>query len=173
MRCGEPIRRVGTRSSRSTPRPFRALPIHSAPWSNSAPILNCPKKLDIDPTFGVFFMTKYDEQLKLMLVRQYRTGMSGFRALAQKYGVSRSVLRRWVLAYERHGRDGLRRKSSQYDARFRMSVLSHMWKNGVSQEQLAAMFGIRSSGCIAKWERLYMMAVWMLWCLIHAGATTP
>jgi transposase-like protein len=52
--------------------------------------------LDIDPTPGVYFMANYDEQLKLKLVSQYRTGTIGFRALARKDGVSSSALRRWV-----------------------------------------------------------------------------
>lgn len=100
-------------------------------------------------------MTKYDEQLKLKLVRQYLDGVSGTRLLAAHYGVSRSVLRRWVAAYEQHGRDGLRKKCSHYDAQFKMSVLAHMWKKELSHQQVAAVFDIRNPGCLAKWERQY------------------
>ncbi len=31
-------------------------------------------ELDTDPTFGVFFMTKYDEQFKLSVVQSYAQG---------------------------------------------------------------------------------------------------
>jgi transposase len=54
--------------------------------------------LDTDPTFGVFFMAKYSEQLKLKLVKQYLAGISGARVLAQRHGVGYSVLRRWIAA---------------------------------------------------------------------------
>jgi transposase len=100
-------------------------------------------------------MTKYDEQLKLKLVRQYLAGVAGTGVLARQHGVGRSVLRRWIAAYEQHGRDGLRKKFTHYDAQFRMSVLSHMWKKELSHQQVAAVFDIRSPGCIARWERQY------------------
>lgn len=100
-------------------------------------------------------MTKYDERLKLKLVKQYLDGVAGTRVLAQRHGVTRTVLRRWVAAYEQHGRDGVRRKFSHYDEQFKMSVLSHMWKKDLSRQQAAAFFDIRSPGCIGKWERQY------------------
>lgn len=100
-------------------------------------------------------MAKYSEQLKLNLVKQYLAGASGTRILAQRHGVGRSVLRRWIAAYEQHGRDGLRKKHSHYDARFKMSVLKHMRKKELSYQQVAAVFDIRSPGCIGKWERQY------------------
>jgi transposase len=111
--------------------------------------------LDADPTFGVFFMAKHSEQLKFKLVKQYLGGGVGMRVLARRHGVGRTALRRWVAAYRHHGGDGLRRKRDDYDAQFRMSVLVHMWKKGLSQQQVAAVFDIRSPGCIAKWERQY------------------
>jgi transposase len=111
--------------------------------------------LDTDPTFGVFFMAKYSEQLKHKMVKQYLGGGVGTRELAMRHGVSRSVLCRWIAAYEQHGRDGLRKKFSHYDAQFRMSVLTHMWQKELSHQQVAAVFDIRSPGCIAKWERQY------------------
>ena len=100
-------------------------------------------------------MAKHSEQLKLKLVKQYLAGGVGIRVLARRHGVSRSALRRWVAAYREHGRDGLRKKWDHYDAQFRMSVLVHMWKKELSQQQVAAVFDIRSPGCIAKWERQY------------------
>lgn len=100
-------------------------------------------------------MTKYSEQLKLKVVKQYLAGVAGAGVLAQRHGVGRSVLQRWVAAYEQHGRDGLRKKCSQYDADFRMSVLTHMWQEDLSYQQVAAVFDIRSPGCIPKWERQY------------------
>ena len=100
-------------------------------------------------------MTKYSEQLKLKLVKQYVAGSAGVEALARRYGVSRSILQLWIAAYEQHGRDGLRKKFSHYDARFRMAVLMHMWQKDLPYRQVAAVFDIRSPSCIAQWERRY------------------
>lgn len=100
-------------------------------------------------------MAKYSEQLKLKLVKQYLTGVAGAGAIAQRYGVGPSVLRHWVATYEQHGRDGLRKKFSHYDAQFRMSVLTHMWRKDLSCRQVAVVFDIRSPSCIGKWERQY------------------
>lgn len=100
-------------------------------------------------------MTKHSEQLKLKMVKQYLAGAGGARVLAQRHGVGYTVLRRWIAAYEQHGRDGLRKKFSHYDARFKMSVLTQMWREDLSYQQATAVFDIRSPTCIAKWERQY------------------
>lgn len=100
-------------------------------------------------------MAKYSEQFKLKLVKEYQAGVGGVGMIAQRHGVGYTVLRRWIAVYERHGREGLRKKYSHYDVRFRMSVLSHMWRENLSHQETAAVFDIRDQGAIAKWERRY------------------
>lgn len=100
-------------------------------------------------------MAKYSEQWKLKLVKEHQAGAGGVRMIAQRHGVGYSVLRRWIAVYEQHGREGLRKKYSHYDAHFRMSVLSHMWREELSYQQAAAVFDIRAHSAIAKWERQY------------------
>jgi transposase-like protein len=47
-------------------------------------------------------MTKYSEQFKLEVVRDYLgAGSAGLRAVAQRYGIpSHFTVRKWVLAYQ-------------------------------------------------------------------------
>jgi transposase len=111
--------------------------------------------LDADPTFGVFFMTKYSEQFRRQLVDEFLAGGIGAKALAARYGVDPSQLRRWVASYREHGSAGLRKKSSRYDAQLKMTILRRMWREGLSHRQVTALFDIRGPGLVAQWERLY------------------
>jgi transposase len=111
--------------------------------------------LDIDPTFGVFFMAKYDEPFRLQVVQAYLNGDASTRTLATRYGVGRTVIRRWVASYREHGVAGVRRKVGHYDAAFKLSVLQRIQRDRLSYGQAAALFDIRSVGHVSTWARLY------------------
>jgi transposase len=100
-------------------------------------------------------MTKFDEQLKLAVVTRYLSGTIGTRPLADEYGVSRSTIRQWIVWYQQHGFEGLRKKSGTYDAQFKLSVLRHMWNENLTYQQVAAEYNVRRPGNVAIWERLY------------------
>jgi transposase len=102
-------------------------------------------------------MTKYTEQFKLKVVRDYlAVGSDGLRTVAQRHGIpSHFTVRKWVLAYQLHGDAGLSKKLSQYGPEFKLSVLQHMWDNQLSMMQVAARFDIRDHGMVGVWERAY------------------
>jgi transposase len=100
-------------------------------------------------------MTKYDEQFKLKIVQEYISGVGGSDTLGKRYGVPRSLIKLWTELYRVHGRDGINKKYSSYDAEFKLSVLQHMWDNGLSFGQTAAAFNIRNRAVVAIWERSY------------------
>ena len=100
-------------------------------------------------------MTKYTEQYKLKLVEQYLEGEAGFTAISRQHGVPRSLLRRWVAFFRLHGMAGLISKSVQYSPEFKLSVLQHMWENGLSLGKVSAIFDIRDQCAVGKWERSY------------------
>lgn len=54
-----------------------------------------------------------------------------------------------------HGKDGLQRECSHYDARHKLCVLRRMWREVRSHVRAAALFDIRDEGSVARWERLY------------------
>jgi transposase len=111
--------------------------------------------LDTDPTFGVFFMAKYDQATRRKIVDEYLSGCGGFRELAKRHGIGRSTLRRWVFGYRVHGDAGLRKKSSSYDADFKLHVLQYMRSNELSGQQVSVLFDLRDAGAVGKWQRLY------------------
>ena len=100
-------------------------------------------------------MAKYSEQFKHAIVQQYLSGAAGYRQIGKEHGLPHSTIRTWVYLHGVHGKDGLAKKFSHYSAKFRLFVLQHMWNEGLSYKKAAAIFNIRSAGCLAHWERCY------------------
>jgi transposase len=112
--------------------------------------------LDTNPTLGVFFMAKYDEKFKIAVVQEYLAGGTGYKALAVKFGILHSQVKRWVDFYRQRGENGLIKKFSHYSAEFKLSVLQHMWRDELSFTQTAALFDLRGGPAVASsWERNY------------------
>jgi transposase len=112
--------------------------------------------LDTNPTFGVFFMAKYDEKFKKSVVQDYLAGGGGYKALAAKYGPTHGQIRHWVGTYRRNGDQGLLKKFSHYSAEFKHQVLVRMWREELSYTQIVHLFDIRGgSGVVSDWERKY------------------
>lgn len=101
-------------------------------------------------------MSKYTEQFKVEVVRDYLAGFSSLRTIAQRHGMANhSLVERWLAAFRLHGPAGLKTKRSQYSAQFKLSVLRHMWENRLSITQTAARFDIRRHSTVGVWERAY------------------
>lgn len=100
-------------------------------------------------------MIKYTEQFKLKVVKHYLKGPMGYSRLSAYHGVASPHIRQWVSAYRLHGVDGLRRKVTRYDAKFKLSVLQYMWDNGLSTRQAAAHFNVRNPTSVRTWDSLY------------------
>ena len=100
-------------------------------------------------------MTKYDEQFKLKAVKHYVSGKLSYREVAGQHGIEHSMLRRWVGSYEQHGRAGLAKKFSHYDAAFKQEVLERINREGLSDRRAAALYDIRHAGSINIWRGQY------------------
>jgi transposase len=113
--------------------------------------------LDINPTDGVFFMTKHSDSFKLEVVRRYLAGPLGHKALAKKYGVGRNSIVSWVNSYKVHGPKGLHAKrKSYYSAEFKLNVLRQAKLRELSNTQAATLFDLRGgAGVVALWRRQY------------------
>ena len=101
-------------------------------------------------------MTQYTTDFKLAVVQRYLEGTMGYRMLAKHFKIpNHSLVERWVGFFRSHGKDGLIRKRSSYDAAFKFSVLQHMWDNKLSMGQAATAFNIRRHATVGAWERAY------------------
>lgn len=101
-------------------------------------------------------MAKYDEQYKLRVIERYKSGQhGGLKAVAAWFGLHHSQVRYWVSQHEQHGGAGLRQKRSVYDVSFKLKVLEHMRREGMSCQHAAALFDIRSASQLGTWRRQY------------------
>lgn len=100
-------------------------------------------------------MAKYDERFKLSAVERYLAQEGGSKAIAASLGIDHSHLRRWVAAYQNHGPAGLAKKHSHYDAEFKLRVLSHARRDGLSDREVAGLYDIRGAGSIGRWRAQY------------------
>jgi transposase len=99
---------------------------------------------------------KYDERFKQKVVDDYVAGSVGYKVLARRYGISYSMVSRWVKSHSEHGKDGLQTQYGQYDPQFRLMVLTRMWEEDLSFQQAAIRFNVRRSSAIGTWARLYL-----------------
>lgn len=100
-------------------------------------------------------MSRHSTSFKQRVVAYYGDGFRSYGEVGSHFGLDHSTVRKWVASHAAHGLAGLSKKFSHYDAQFRLSVLQHMWKEGLSHRQTAAVFDIRSFGCLSVWEKLY------------------
>lgn len=100
-------------------------------------------------------MAKYDEQFKLSAVHRYLKHECGSKAVATSLGIGHSQLRRWVAAYQVHGLAGLAKKFSHYDAQFKLRVLKHAQREGLSDREVATVYDIRCASSIGRWRAQY------------------
>lgn len=104
-------------------------------------------------------MAKYNENFKVMVVREYLDGALGIELLARKYGIKshRQVLY-WVNAFKQFGSSGLTRKKKNevYTIQFKLDVLSFMKRTGASLSETALHFGLKNPPMIASWKKKFL-----------------
>ena len=100
-------------------------------------------------------MVKYTKAIKLKVIKQYLDGPLGFHRLAAQQGIPAPFIRRWVAAYRLHGDESFNRRQGHYSVQVKLSVLQHMWDNGLSVNQTAAVFNIPNPASIRIWAKRY------------------
>ena len=74
----------------------------------AASLCRGPQKLDQKSDFwGFIFMAKYSLEFKLEIVKHYLGNYGGYLAVAKKYNIQDSIVRRWVNSYQQFGIEGL------------------------------------------------------------------
>lgn len=95
-------------------------------------------------------------EIKLKAIKEYYAGAESLNRIAEKYGVSRSTLQKWLLNYELFGESGLQhRVQNQHypEALKRQAVEAYL--SGKNIKAVCKKFRIRSRTQLEQWVVLY------------------
>jgi len=97
-------------------------------------------------------MAKYPFELKLKIVKEYLSGVGGYRHLANKYGISsKSQVSDWVNAYREYGEEGLLRKhqNQKYSVQFKLNAIELYQTSEMSYREVASTLEMNNPALIA------------------------
>ena len=105
-------------------------------------------------------MAKYSFEFKKQVVSEYLSGRIGGNSLAQKYGINRSQLWRWINAYKEFGDEGLKRsrKKEKYSFEKKLFVVELYLSSEISYQELALQEGINNPSMISNWVNRFRIA---------------
>ncbi|WP_143004709.1 helix-turn-helix domain-containing protein, partial [Salimicrobium halophilum] len=92
-------------------------------------------------------MSKYSEEFKLKVVREYLQGPLGYILLAERYSIpSETPIKNWVRAYKAFGEEGLKKRHSRqvYSVQFKLDVLNFKKQTGASHQETAIAFRLNN-----------------------------
>lgn len=99
---------------------------------------------------------KYSVTFRRKAVDQVIVDKRSVLKVGQELGIDKSLIRRWVLSYQKHGMIGLIPASKvHYPPEFKINVIKTMRKKSLSLLETCIQFNIRSSGTLVKWMALY------------------
>ena len=106
-------------------------------------------------------MAKYSYEFKKKVVTAYLNGKGGYKYLANYYGIPAwTNIKKWVLAYQRLGDEGLLRSRQQkkYSFEYKLHVVELYLSNEVSYQELALQEGINNPAILVKWVNDFRIA---------------
>jgi len=98
---------------------------------------------------------KYDSIFKDKVVKEHLSGCS-LTAVALRWGLSRSLLTRWVDRYQIYGEEGLLPKARLYQpAEFKLKVVESYQSGGLSLRDCCSVYGIATESIVLSWVKKY------------------
>ena len=98
-----------------------------------------------------------EPELKLSAVREYLAGTGSLNKIAEKYGVYRSTLQKWLLNYELFGEAGLqhRLQNQSYPETLKRQAVESYLSGQLSIEAVCKKYQLRSRSQLEHWIMLY------------------
>ena len=101
---------------------------------------------------------QHDSAFKLKAVKEHLSGES-LTGVAFRYGLSRSLLTRWVDHYSARGSEGLLPKVRVYhSAEFKLSVVTHYKSQELSLRDCCSHYGIAHECIVLSWVKRYELS---------------
>ncbi len=98
---------------------------------------------------------KHDTDFKVKVIKEHLSGES-LRAVALKWGLSRSLLTRWLDQYNAGGNQGLLPKVRLYQsAEFKLSVVESYRSGGLSLRDCCFEYGVANESVVLSWVKKY------------------
>ncbi|MFW3497424.1 transposase, partial [Aerococcus viridans] len=99
-------------------------------------------------------MAKYSLEFKLEIVKHYLGNYGGYLAVAKKYNIQESIVRRWVNSYQQFGIEGLKRSKNQthYAVDFKLSAVKLYETTEMSYREVANSLGMNNPSLICNWR---------------------
>lgn len=99
-------------------------------------------------------MAKYSLEFKLEIVKHYLGNYGGYLAVAKKYNIQDSIVRRWVNSYQQFGIEGLKRSKNQthYTVDFKLSAVKLYETTEMSYREVANSLGMNNPSLICNWR---------------------
>lgn len=99
---------------------------------------------------------KYEVAFKLKLVKEVLEEHQSKIFICHREDISDSLLRKWLLDYQKHGILGLEpKKNQQYSVDFKLKVIRSIAQQNLSLRSTRIKFNIPSESIIVKWKRDY------------------
>jgi transposase len=114
-----------------------------------------PKKLDI--IWGHFMAKnrKYDTAFRLQIIKENQEGKST-RYLSKKWGISKSLLGRWIDHHRLSGVEGIQPKRyTYYTQEFKLNVIKFYNDKGLSLRDCCLQFNIPTPSTLSAWLSKY------------------
>ena len=100
-------------------------------------------------------MSKHSQEFKLEVVRHYLSGLGGYRATANKFGISHSLVRKWLDIHSTAQPDGAERSYTHRSAQSKRNVLERIQSEGLSLREACKRFNIAAASSILVWQKQY------------------
>ena len=98
---------------------------------------------------------KYSIKQKQSAVRSVLEGRETCRSAARALECEKSAVQRWLKQYKQHGTKGFKIRNGSYDGAFKVRVVQHIRRKGVSLPRAASHFNIPNESTIHGWLKIY------------------
>lgn len=99
--------------------------------------------------------TTVEERIKA--AQEYIAGEGSYRAIGERYGVSKTSVEDWVSLYKHQGAQGFieQEHNAAYSSELKRAAVEEYLNGSGSEKEIAAKYGLRSRKMLREWKKVY------------------